>query len=116
MSIPPPIRRGLFLFCSAALLVVTLMPSALLPEAHGADKVEHALAFAILTVLAVWSLPWRAWKLVIMLIAFGILIEILQAVLPFNRDAEAWDVLADSIGIAAGMAAELWVLRLTRRE
>jgi VanZ family protein len=116
MTIPKPIRVAMLLCCATGVLVLALMPRSMAPEAHGWDKVEHVFAFAVLGVLAVWALPWRAWRLVLLLIAFGILIEILQGVLPVGRDADPFDVLADAVGVALGMAAEFRILRRTRRE
>jgi VanZ family protein len=48
------------------------------------------------------------------LLAFGGLIEILQAFVP-GRDSDWHDLLADAVGTAAGAALALATLRLARQ-
>lgn len=104
-----PERRILWRVLLAALLVVitylALVPAPPKVITTGWDKSNHALAFASLAFSSVWAL-WqrpRQWIwLVLALLAYGIGIEIAQSFLP-PREADAQDVLADSVGIVIGL-------------
>jgi VanZ family protein len=67
------------------------------------DKLNHLLAFALLTVLAQAAYPDRPraalrWAL---LLAYGLLIEVVQAFLP-GRELSLLDLAADGAGILTG--------------
>ncbi len=73
------------------------------------DKIQHALAYAVLTLIAGWALlplvrpSLRAWKFgLIFTLLYGGLIEVLQAYLTSARSGEMADMLANSLG---GLAA-----------
>jgi VanZ family protein len=94
--------RAAFGLAVAAILLLALWPSGAghdwFPQA---DKLRHAMAF-----MALWALGRRArlrptWALAAGLLAFGIGIELLQALTPY-RESSVADVLADVLGIAAG--------------
>jgi len=113
-----PLRRrnawlALWLFGVTALIVVCLLPSSDLPKLHVSDKIEHALAFALLAGSAVQLFErWRALLLVgLGLLALGIGIEFAQALFTTTRAMEAADVVADTIGIAAGLVTAFTPLR-----
>lgn len=64
------------------------------------DKAKHFIAFYVLTALAVAALPAsRFWRIGAVILAFGIGIEMVQALV--GRDAAFGDVVADACGIAA---------------
>ncbi len=64
------------------------------------DKAKHFIVFYGLTFLATLALPKsRFWKIGIVLLGFGILIEILQGLPIIGRDCDPFDVLADFCGI-----------------
>jgi len=67
------------------------------------DKWLHGMTFAF---LAVWFSGQYArssyWRIALGLIAFGLLIEVLQRAVSY-RSAESGDMLADAIGIGAGL-------------
>lgn len=75
------------------------------------DKVNHLLAFASLGFTGALSRQpgWRGMAAVaVALVAFGGFIEIVQAFIP-GRAGEWADVVADSVGIAIGLAlATVW--------
>jgi len=93
------------------LLVVTVLYLSLAPlnvlaelPTH-VDKFEHAAAYVF---LAVWftglvARP-RYWRVVTALVVFGLTIEFLQAAMPFGRQGDPWDVLANITGIGVGLA------------
>jgi VanZ family protein len=95
--------RAAFACAVAGILVLALLPSG----HHGpdwfphADKLRHAVAF-----VALWAIGKQArfqppWALALALLAFGIGIELIQALTP-TRESSLGDVLADALGIAAG--------------
>ena len=90
----------------AAVLYVSLAPLNILAElpTHF-DKVEHAAAYVF---LAVWftglvARP-RYWLAAVALVVLGLTIEFLQASMPFGRQGDPWDVLANITGIGVGLA------------
>lgn len=80
------------------------------------DKWLHGVTF---TVLAIWFsgqyAPDSYWRLILGLVAFGLLIELTQRMVTY-RTADWMDFVADLIGIGIGMAIALagmggWCLR-----
>jgi VanZ family protein len=70
----------------------------------GGDKLLHALGFGCLVgwwgnVFSTWRARWRA---ALACLVYGALVEVLQAFTP-PRSADALDLLADAIGIGAGL-------------
>ncbi len=81
----------------------------------GWDKANHFAAFGTLAFVGLQCLaasPRRRWIVLAALLAYGILIELVQAQIP-GRDAEARDVLADMIGASIGVAVHALILRVT---
>lgn len=107
MARPPRLTAYWFwmgLGLCGAVLFLALKPSTGDPAPFpGFDKVMHASVFA---VLAAWFAALHAsaaWRLAsaLALVAFGSAIEILQHFT--GRDPSFWDLVADAVGIAAGM-------------
>lgn len=96
--------RLLFWLSLVGIFTLSVLPSDRLPVMSASvwDKAQHALAFALLTLLAHlgWpeSPPLRALG---GLLAFGLAIEVAQAVLGW-RHGEFADVVADATGLAIG--------------
>ena len=68
----------------------------------------HALIFVVLTVAGRWAaVPWVA--LGVGLAAYAAVTEILQAVLPIERQGDVRDLVADLIGVAVGLLLS-WVV------
>jgi len=104
------------------LLLMVVLAAALLPQ-HSpkpllsiSDKWLHGVTF---TALALWfsgQYPrHNYWRLVVGLLAFGMLIELAQSMVPY-RAAESMDLMADVVGVAAGITIALagsggWSLR-----
>lgn len=89
----------LLLFQVYALYLITPGSGASLPYA---DKLAHAAMFATPAALAA-ALRWR-WGLAI-LIVHALISEPLQGALTATRQVDAWDAVADMIGISVGVAA-----------
>jgi VanZ family protein len=103
----PATRGWRALFAAAALGVCWLAFSPHPPPAAdtGWDKLNHLSAFVVLSVFGERSFALRSgWRAAVplALLAFGVFIELVQSQIP-GRSADAADVLADALGIAAGL-------------
>ena len=70
----------------------------------GWDKLNHAAAFAVLTVVSIFAFARtqrNLRRLLVVLLCYGAAIEVAQSFTP-TRSAEWGDLLADLIGMAAG--------------
>ena len=105
----PTLRYPRAWFClgllmAACITVVSLVPAEKLPSVGVSDKLEHALAYLLLgfwfaSVIARWDYVY----LVLALLALGGGIEIAQGLMGVGRQADWRDLLADGIGILAGV-------------
>ncbi|NND16714.1 MAG: VanZ family protein [Eudoraea sp.] len=75
------------------------------------DKIIHTGAYAVLMIVGglyflsgrdAESQKSRLLYFGLLLIVYGILIEVLQKVLPVNRWWELWDVFANAVGVILG--------------
>ena len=116
LLVAKPIVFGVAFF--GALTAITYLSLSTLPFEppdlgfDAVDKLGHALAYA--TTMFLGCLFWKAQRgydrisgnhmivLGLWLFGYGIVIEVLQHLLPVNRWAEIWDVVANGIGILAG--------------
>lgn len=103
------VPQSLFALALIAIFTLSLMP---LPQASmqfdQQDKFEHLTAFAGLCLLGLAGWPRRPVGLSVGLLAYGLLIELAQSFTP-HRQADAWDWLADALGIVAGLAIRRWL-------
>ena len=88
------------LLCAVTWLALVPMPPKMLST--GWDKLNHALAFSTLAVVATLGFAAAWWRIGAALLAYGGLIEILQAFLP-PREADLADLLTDGLGIGLGL-------------
>jgi len=69
------------------------------------DKLEHALVYAF---LAVWFTGLvdrgRYWQVAIALAALGLALEFTQQAMALGRVGDPWDMAANVLGIAVGLA------------
>jgi VanZ family protein len=89
-----------------ALTYLFLMPVEFLPPDvfDWWDKLQHALAFGVLTLLglvAYGSNPTSITRMVIAIVIYGALVEVLQALSGW-RYGELSDWIADLVGVAIG--------------
>lgn len=92
-------RLGLFLLLSALTVISYLVfsqPSYSQSISH-IDKLGHFGAFFGLALLLQWATNWRALPQMAMLLLYALLIEAVQAQLPY-RSAEWADLAADMAG------------------
>lgn len=97
--------------CTAAVLVLSLLPAERLPEQvmNLWDKAQHAFGFAVLTVLGWLAYPQRVRLLLPGLLVLGAFIEVAQHATGW-RYGDVLDWLADAVGVALGAACmSVWV-------
>lgn len=113
-----PLRRprlwtALWVLAVLFVIVVCLIPPPPIPVPENGDKVEHFLAYFILSGSAVQlfrqgrPLLWVGLGLVLM----GIGIEFGQGALTRDRMADPMDALANTVGVLAGLGLALTPLR-----
>jgi uncharacterized protein YfiM (DUF2279 family) len=108
--------RRLFWVAVVAGIVLALVPAR--EDAQHwfphSDKVEHAIAFAVLVGLG-WRGRFRSMlRLSIGLVLLGAAIEVAQSFTP-TRSAEWGDLFADAAGITLGWCVVTWIERRSRR-
>lgn len=96
-------RLGLYALAVAVLLYLCLAPVRDLPAVSLWDKAEHAAAWLVLAGVGLLFWPGRPRAIVAFALALGLLVEVLQGVLPVGRDADWRDWAADSVGVAAAL-------------
>jgi len=88
-------------------------------EVPGKDKTVHFLFYFVLTLLWNFALQkkYKNWALkyiiVFVLIVYGIVIEVLQGVLTKNREADIYDVMANSAGALVALIIIFWLKNKT---
>ncbi|MBI3330583.1 MAG: VanZ family protein [Candidatus Omnitrophica bacterium] len=109
---PRPIRAAWWSaagLCAAAILYLSVIPVPEGPEIPWLDKAVHLVQYLALAWLLVQALRagrledgpylWLAW---IEATSYGLLIELLQVLLPW-RSADLLDAAANALGAAAGV-------------
>lgn len=80
------------------------------------DKGNHLIAFGTLAILG--RVGWErsgAQRIAVVLIAFGGLIELSQALPEVHRDASWADLAADTVAVVLGLAVGALLLRVIRQ-
>lgn len=103
------------------ILILTLLPGdslkpvLVLPVSY-IDKIAHFFVFMVLTIFLFSDIKRNinnisnvnAFLLVFLInIFYGIFIELLQTLITINRSAELFDVIADALGIVAGVFLQI---------
>lgn len=88
-----------FVVCAVTVLVLALISAPPPVITTGWDKSNHLLAFGAMTWLGCKAFPQRSLPLLLGLLAYGVVIEILQSFTP-NRSGAWLDLLADCLGMA----------------
>ena len=111
----PALWRGAWVAMIAATLIVCLvpMPPTTVSIEHF-DKIEHLAGYFLLSAYAAMLFATRAalGRAMLGLLALGASIEVLQALLPW-RSTDAFDMVANSIGVFAGALVAFTPLRGT---
>ena len=98
----------------ALTLLVSLMPPALDSSGGHADKIVHLAGYAVLTFWWAQLVTRQRWKLAIVVVLFGIAIELLQDLTP-DRMPDPLDALANSGGVLLGWLAARLLPSLPQR-
>jgi len=116
MTLRPPPRTAWLL---TALWAAAILAFSTTPDMPGRDvvpdKVAHIAAYAVLGVLLRWALPasppgFSAAATVLAAVTYGALLEALQGLLPW-REAEWWDLGANTLGAVVGVLLGGWRAR-----
>lgn len=105
------------LFCAVALVCIfSIIPAADVPSTGVDDKLNHFLAYGVLTGLA--SLAWINARLRFALIGtilLGLVLETFQGLMPLGRSASFFDMLANIGGAIIGAACGAGMRLLFRK-
>jgi uncharacterized membrane protein HdeD (DUF308 family) len=101
---------GPFVAVVVASLVVLFNPGSATPAVWpGVDKVIHMAMFAALALTGRRAgLPTPG--LAVGLVVYAGASEVLQALLPLDRDGDPLDALVDVVGVVAGLLVARWVV------
>lgn len=100
----PKVWLGLGWMFIAGAVVASLVPVQQQPPTHMSDKLEHSLAYALLTVWFTGAYPRSSYaRIGLAMLALGIGIEVAQGAMPFGRQMDFRDVIANSLGIIVGL-------------
>ena len=116
-----PFRRpwlwsGLWSVAVACVVVLSLVPVSDLPHVpQGTDKLEHFVAYALLSAGAVQLFARRLSLLsaCVVLALLGIALEMMQGRMGVGRAMDVRDALANTLGVLAGLATLFTPLRDT---
>lgn len=109
--------RLLFVGALLSISVLAFLPdyNALPPIVSVSDLLNHAAAFTLLSLLYALAYSHSFQRIALTLLGYGLLIELVQAFLP-TRFASVEDVVADSIGVLAGIAGVKMFRSVTERK
>lgn len=109
----PWLWAGSWMLAIACVVVGSLLPSSDLPAVGVNDKVEHFVAYAVLSAGAVQLFVRRlSWGFVcVLLVLMGIGLEVLQAQMGLGRMLDRNDAMANTIGVLIGLATAFTPLR-----
>ena len=117
-------ERNLFilaLFWTIAITIASLVSLSNMPRVNvlGKDKTIHFLFYFVLTLTWNFALQkkYKNWALkyiiVFVVIGYGIVIEVLQEVLTKTRQADLYDVIANSAGTLVALIVIFWLKNKT---
>jgi VanZ family protein len=102
----PALWLGIWVFGWALCITLSLVPAIGLPGPQGSDKIGHFLAYFTLTAWAVLTFRSRRAHLLaaLALVGLGVAMEFAQAQLTTVRLGDVRDALANTLGVATGLA------------
>mgnify|MGYP000929428381 CR=1 FL=1 len=97
---------------------LAVMPHPPTLPGHPSDKVQHILAFVVLAALATTAYPRLSPVILLLLLsAFGSLIELVQSIAWTHRDSDMLDWIADTVASGATLLfIQLWRRRVALTE
>jgi len=107
--IPRPLRLAVFVAAVLVILYMTLAPNEDVPGSSLLwDKAAHSIAFGLLTMIGLLMSTHRRVLVAGAVLGLGVAIEIAQSLMPFGRNGDWRDALADAVGVALGFG--LWAI------
>ncbi len=90
-----------FIICA---VIASLLPVKKLPPTHMSDKFEHAIAYALLTLWFTGMYSRSSYvRIGLGMFVLGVAIEIAQGAMPFGRQMDVRDMIANTTGIVIGL-------------
>jgi len=111
---PRPLRLALYALAAAILLALCLWPTEDLPETQTGDRVEHAIAWFVLTATGYALAPNRRLAIPAFALAFGLFVEVVQGLVPTGRHTDAFDLVYDALGVAVAASGFFALRRMAR--
>lgn len=111
---PRPLRIAAFVLACLVVTWASLTPVTALPSVSLWDKAEHLAAYLGLALIGAAAFPARFTRLAVGLFCGGVAIEVLQSIMGLGRQGDPADVLANTLGLAAGLLAALAIRELVR--
>jgi hypothetical protein len=106
LKVHEPLSRGVFAVVVLVSLAVLFAPASDVPSAPpGVDKIVHATLFAALALSGRWAGIGRA-VLAGALVGYAAVSEVVQGLI--GRDAAVGDLVADAVGVLAGLLVWRW--------
>ena len=103
-------RLLFFVTAAFAMYLATMKGPYPIPSAPS-DKVNHFMAFLVMTGMLRLGFPrWRPRLCGLLMLAYGGLIEVVQSFLPW-ADCSIFDVMADGVGILAALGLLVLIAR-----
>lgn len=92
-------------------VIASIMPLTEMPKMGVSDKVEHVVAYGVLSLWFAGIYPKSRYPMIgVALLVMGIVIEGLQGSMNLGRQADMRDVYANTLGIVCGLAlALIWL-------
>ena len=109
-----PLRLGLYALACLILLVMCVLPSEDLPDPGTGDRIEHTIAWLVLTLTGYLLAPRRLFAIPLFALAYGVVLEVLQGVAPTGRHSDVRDFFADALGVGLGVLIFLAIRRFLR--
>jgi VanZ family protein len=109
--------RILFWAACAFAFAMAILPHPPMLPGNPSDKLQHIAAFVVLAVLGHLAYPHvKKRELLLGLMAFGALIEMVQAIPALHRDSDPYDWIADTAAaLTVFVIIALWGYATARR-
>ena len=111
---PRPARLGLYALAAAILLAMCVWPTAQLPATPAGDRIEHTIAWFVLTATGYVLAPNRTFAIPAFALAYGVFIEVVQGLVPTGRHSDGLDFVFDAMGVAIAVVGFLAMRRMAR--
>jgi hypothetical protein len=112
--LPRPVRLGLYALACAILMALCMLPTEDLPDSGAGDRFEHTASWFVLTATGYMLAPDRRLAIPAFALAYGVLVEVAQALSPVGRHGDLLDFAADALGVALAVAGFLAITMLRR--